>query len=361
MASGLDAWLASARCASLRNQLDELGVEEPLDLLDLKPEDIAALVASLKKVPAGKFSRQLKELQEGGQPEATGPEDTLPQSSAGVIPEGVPTTPQPARDLETPDASPQPELEPGVSAPFEPEPALAPAAPSESALSVPLVRSNSLNDPGAWDAMISYTQRNARAMLLAAELYASLRERGKTVWLDVKMPKLNTAAMKEAAQNSKCIIAVVSGAEREGDPEDSAYFKREFCVNELRWARVAGVPIQPVIMREDKDDIGRYLGQAPADLQDLGQVDFKTLDRVGPAIWNTSIDELIKSMDDLIGVSSEPEPEQEDGSGLRRIHSGDGTGPGKSDSALTIFGSMRFPVPAPALQLQAALKQLGPA
>lgn len=164
------------------------------------------------------------------------------------------------------------------------------------------------NSPGWWDVMISYTQRNKGAQLLAAELYASLLELGKTVWLDVKMDKRNEAAMQEAAQKSKCIVAVVSGVEREGDSEDSAYFKRAFCVNELRWAREGGVPIQPVIMREDKDHIGKFLGQAPEDLQDLGKVDFKTLDRVAPAIWNAGIGELIKSIDDLIASSPEPEP-----------------------------------------------------
>jgi hypothetical protein len=69
-----------------------------------------------------------------------------------------------------------------------------------------------LNAPGHWDAMISYTQRNAKAELLAAEIYSSMRERDKEVWLDVKMNQLNEAAMKEAAQRSKCIIAVVTEA-----------------------------------------------------------------------------------------------------------------------------------------------------
>ena len=79
--------------------------------------------------------------------------------------------------------------------------------------------------------MISYTQRNPEAKLLAAELYTSMRERGKTVWLDTKMGKLNEAAMKEAATNSRCIIAVVTGAcpraePDEGEkPEDNAYFQ----------------------------------------------------------------------------------------------------------------------------------------
>ena len=148
--------------------------------------------------------------------------------------------------------------------------------------------------------MISYTQRNKGAQLLAAELYASLLELGKTVWLDVKMDKRNEAAMQEAAQKSKCIVAVVSGVEREGDSEDSAYFKRAFCVNELRWAREVDVPIQPVVAREDKKRIGQFISQLPEDLAGLGGVDFKTLDNVGPAYWKTSIDEVVKGVDWLV-------------------------------------------------------------
>ena len=167
-------------------------------------------------------------------------------------------------------------------------------------------RTGPTNSPGHWDIMISYTQRNATAKLLAAELYTSLRERGKTVWLDTKMERLNEAAMQEAAQNSKCLVAVVTGAEREGDPEDNAYFRRTLCLKELRWAREAGVPIQPVVAREDKASIGQFIGQLPEDLSDLSGVDFKTLDNVGPAYWKTSIDEVVKGVDWLV---PEPEPE----------------------------------------------------
>jgi hypothetical protein len=148
--------------------------------------------------------------------------------------------------------------------------------------------------------MVSYTQRNSRAQLLAAEIYSSLRERRKAVWLDVKMEQLNEAAMKEAAQHSKCVIAIVTGVEREGDPEDDAYFKRPFCMSELRWARAVGVPVQPVIIREDKDRIGEFLGQVPVDLADLGSVDFKALDRISPAVWDTCVDDMIKSIDRLV-------------------------------------------------------------
>ena len=115
--------------------------------------------------------------------------------------------------------------------------------------------------------------------------------------------------MKEAAQNSKCIIAVVTGAYADASsassvpgrvlnalsakPEENAYFKREYCLNELRWARQAGVRIQPVIDVEDKTEIGTFLSQAPEDLQDLGRtLDFKCLVPVTNALWETSIDEL---------------------------------------------------------------------
>ena len=129
--------------------------------------------------------------------------------------------------------------------------------------------------------MISYTQRNASAKHLAAELYYSLRERDLTVWLDVKMSKLNEDAMKEAAQNSKCIVAVVSGAfylpsDLEQvirsspdhlltcDPQANAYFKRDYCVKELRWAHELGKPIIPCF--PEGLNVGAFLRTAPPDL-----------------------------------------------------------------------------------------------
>jgi hypothetical protein len=164
----------------------------------------------------------------------------------------------------------------------------------------PPPRGQIINGPGHWDAMISYTQRNTEAKLLAAELYSSLRERGKTVWLDVKMDILNEGAMKEAAQRSRCIIAVVTGVERDGDPEENAYFKRPFCINELRWARAAGVPIQPVIRPEDKTRIGELLALAPDDLQDLGKLaDFIHLDRSRKEFWAVGVDVVLANMERL--------------------------------------------------------------
>ena len=50
------------------------------------------------------------------------------------------------------------------------------------------------------------------------------------------------------------------------------YFTRKFCVEEMRWAREAGKPIQPIIRVQDKHRIREFLEMAPADLKDLGYV-----------------------------------------------------------------------------------------
>ena len=63
------------------------------------------------------------------------------------------------------------------------------------------------NEPGHWDFMISYTQRNDRAMALAWKLRAALLLRGKTVWVDVEMRNQDVAAMEEAAKHSQPAIA----------------------------------------------------------------------------------------------------------------------------------------------------------
>lgn len=68
-----------------------------------------------------------------------------------------------------------------------PAPAPAPVAAPASApvpaphptrqATTPTLASAYLNTPGSWDHMISYTQRNAKAEVLAEALYATLRER----------------------------------------------------------------------------------------------------------------------------------------------------------------------------------------
>lgn len=65
------------------------------------------------------------------------------------------------------------------------------------------------NPPGAWHFMISYTQRNDRAVALVTKLEKELVHRGYTAWLDVEMNNKSEAAMKEAVEHSMVVIAVI--------------------------------------------------------------------------------------------------------------------------------------------------------
>jgi hypothetical protein len=126
-----------------------------------------------------------------------------------------------------------------------------------------------INEPGHWDVMISYTQKSSAAQHLAEVIVNELQQRGKTVWRDTKMDVCHLDAMKEAVTNSCGVIAIITGAV-EGD-DDTAYFRRPYCIQELRWAVEANVPILPVVDATDKDNIGELLRLAPEDFSDLGK------------------------------------------------------------------------------------------
>ena len=139
------------------------------------------------------------------------------------------------------------------------------------------------NAPGRWVAFLSHTQRHGDAKAIAQRLFFSFRERELPAWLDVNMPQRSEAAMREGVVNSVCVVAIITGASVNSDTPDApaesnAYFRRRFCCNELRWAREAGVPIQPVVRFEDKRRIGEFLNDAPDDLKCLGSVDWIPLD-----------------------------------------------------------------------------------
>ena len=84
-----------------------------------------------------------------------------------------------------------------------------------------------------------------------------------------------------------------------------------FCLQE------ASVPIQPVILAKDKENIGQLLSLAPPDLQDLGaKADFIHLDGSRPSYWAAGIDDVVRNMVDLTQhaqakAQAEPEPEPE--------------------------------------------------
>ena len=152
-----------------------------------------------------------------------------------------------------------------------------------------------INAPGRWDVFISHTQRNANAKLLASELFSSLKEHGITAWLDVKMKKRDERAMREGVRNSTICVAIIS----DGDgADDTAYFKRDFCLKELRWAVEAGIFVQPVIDIDDKKRIGEFMHQAPEDLKFLGGIDFLELYRVSIDIWNTCVNGVVEVLNE---------------------------------------------------------------
>eukprot|EP01045_Picozoa_sp_COSAG04_P017418 COSAG04_NODE_1540_length_6420_cov_3.248220_4_plen_404_part_00 len=141
-----------------------------------------------------------------------------------------------------------------------------------------LLHREPLNAPGRWDAMISYTQRNPVSEALAHAIHGELTRRDMTVWLDVKMAKRDEGAMEEGVKNSRCVIAIVSGPQ-EGKGEETAYFKRPFCLKELRWAVEVGIHIQPVVAAEDKDKITEFFADIPSDLQHLKSANWEHIDR----------------------------------------------------------------------------------
>ena len=114
-------------------------------------------------------------------------------------------------------------------------------------------------------------------------------KRGKTVWLDIKMAKTNIAAMEEGVKNSLCVIAIVTGPA--GD--DSAYFKRGFCLMQLRWAMEAGVHIQPVVAVEDKGKITEFFADIPLDLDYLKSVNWEHIDRKDDYYFELGVSKVI--------------------------------------------------------------------
>ena len=90
------------------------------------------------------------------------------------------------------------------------------------------------------------------------------------------------------------------------DPEVNAYFKREYCVKELRWALEAGVPIQPVIRAEDKASIGDFLDLAPEDLRHLGKTDWIDLNRNDRDYWEVGVKKMFRGIDKLQKRASTP-------------------------------------------------------
>jgi hypothetical protein len=191
---------------------------------------------------------------------------------------------------------------PEIAKAFEVLMAVPEGVPPESAPPVACI-----NQPGAWDFMISYTQRSQLSESLAYKIHGELVKRGLAVWLDVEMPKRDEAAMQEGVQNAGCVIAIVSGPA--GD--ESAYFRRPFCLSELRWAKAAKIPVVPVVAAEDKSNITEFFEDIPADLAHMKGVNWEHIDRKDVDYFKLGIEKIIRAAADQANEQAEPEPEPE--------------------------------------------------
>jgi hypothetical protein len=170
-----------------------------------------------------------------------------------------------------------------------------------------------LNYPGYWDIIIGHSRRCAAAVTLATEAATWFEKKGMSVWLDVRMTDRSTAAMEEGVKNSKYFIAVITGPcvnndAPNDDPIGNAYFRRPYCIKELRWAQEAGKFIQPILRLEDKTQIGNLLGllDAPlwmdggdkniSDLKCLSDTDWIDLNRNDNEYWDLGMTKVCRAL-----------------------------------------------------------------
>ena len=108
------------------------------------------------------------------------------------------------------------------------------------------------------------------------------------------MKNKNEEAMREGILNARCVIAIIT----EGPTKEKNYFKRGFCLKELRWALESNVKIQPVVRVQDKNAIDKLLGGAPDDLKGLGKIDFIDLNRGDADYFEAGVTKLVESLEE---------------------------------------------------------------
>jgi len=133
---------------------------------------------------------------------------------------------------------------------------------------------------------ISHVQADSKDVAL--EIFYSMKEKGKSCWLDVKMPERDEDAMKDGVKLCETVVIIMS----------PNYFTRPYCVKELEWAVELGKPIVVVIDIQVKGEIGNILSRCPADksyLKGIGSISFVEVFRGNPAFWETSIQSILNA------------------------------------------------------------------
>lgn len=143
-----------------------------------------------------------------------------------------------------------------------------------------------LNAPGKWRYFISYTPRNPAAQQLALELFKSFTERKESVWLDIKMSRIDSEATKEGVLNSDCVVAIVSG----GDFPEDRYFGRDACLRELALAVEHQKTVVPVVDVDDRHLVKKYIAEGIRYGIDLSSCDFVECIRSNVNFFKASLD-----------------------------------------------------------------------
>ena len=183
------------------------------------------------------------------------------------------------------------------------------------------------NSPGRWQAFLSHTQRNKIATTYVHRLAPSLKQRGfPNIWHDVQMEEQKVLAMKEGVRNSECVIAVITGdvidpSNPTNSPEGNAYFRRKYCLLELRWAVESRVPIILAMDQKDmaNDKIGEMYAQAPDDLKFLFNEQVCKLDGSNPSFWEASVDVIENKMKTFVNGLPEDLLEEYEKSNAMRL------------------------------------------
>ena len=88
--------------------------------------------------------------------------------------------------------------------------------------------------------------------------------------------------------------------------DENAYFRREYCIQELMWAKNAGKFIQPICRQKDKDRVGEFLelldtplniGGVDTDIShflSLGQVSWIDFNRTDKEYFDVGIKKLLR-------------------------------------------------------------------